>query len=162
MSAQRHLCCAFGIIWASLDGFSQNQRNLHGVGIGHGKSIAQSPRQPRMTRESAILIHAFKPERHSGRMVRTHNPDFRNLVDPTQPLSRPCGRNPYSFSPDLAQLAHHSPHEDRSKHRSAGTADLHRCRSWPPCSSRRTSGCFSRSGAGFRSTVHSRRDKFLL
>ena len=88
MSAQRHLCCAFGIIWASLDGFSQNQRNLHGVGISHGKSIAQSPRQPRMTRESAILIHSFKPESHSGRMVRT------------QPgLPRPCRPNPAPLSP---------------------------------------------------------------
>ena len=92
MRAQRHLCCAFGIIWASLDGFSQNQRNLHGVGISHGKCIAQSPRQPRMTRESAILIHAFKPERHSGRMVRT------------QPgLPRPCRPNPAPIAPMRTQ-----------------------------------------------------------
>ena len=78
--------------WASLDGFLQNHRDLHGVGINHAKSIAQSPRKQPMTCENAILIHAFKHERRSGRMVR---------IQPGLP--RPCRPNPAPIAPIRTQ-----------------------------------------------------------
>ena len=87
-----------------MNGFSQNQRDLHGVGINHGNSIAQSPRKQPMTRENrdpdtrlqartTQRSHGAHPTRTSATMSAQPSP-YRAHVDAIHTNSRQISPSP--------------------------------------------------------------------
>jgi hypothetical protein len=97
-----------------------------------GTSVASSTSKPYASSYSYAKTrceNVMPAHRCTERCIAWPRPPFRAPYGPQEPTPRPHGPFPHPFPSHLAQPACSSPHEATYRLRSAGAANLQRCRS---------------------------------